>query len=108
MRNGIYSFDITSGETASKGIAMVEKNVLRGLDWGHAYTVERSTKHGKPRWSVEAHRYMSGTPGVYRGGFPAILEGEEGEDQFNFKGTADGDINIKVAILKGIGFTISP
>jgi hypothetical protein len=36
--------------------------------------------------------------GVFMRGFPAKLEGEEGEEQFWFKGESDIDRNIKVEI----------
>jgi hypothetical protein len=65
--------------TIIKGIAMAENNNIRGFNWSHVYKVERSEKHGKTYWHVTETPHASDTQGFVRRGFPAKLEGEEGE-----------------------------
>lgn len=96
MRNGIYSFRITSYGTA-KGIAKVKGDVIRGLISNRVYVTERSAK---TVWRLRAYRYgyASETQGVSMRGNEAILDGDESEDRFALEGTWDGDTSAKVAI----------
>ena len=97
MLDGIYSFEITFLGTVIKGIAMAENNNIRGFNWSHVYRVERSEKHGKTYWQVTETPHASDTQGFVRGGFPAKLEGEEGEDRFAFE-VAEEAADDKVSI----------
>jgi hypothetical protein len=91
MLDGIYSFEITFLGTIIKGIAMAENNNIRGFNWSHVYKVERSEKHGKTYWHVTETPHASDTQGFVRRGFPAKLEGEEGEDRFAFEVAGEAD-----------------
>jgi hypothetical protein len=96
MLDGIYSFEITFLGTVIKGIAMAENNSIRGFNWSHAYKVDRSERHGKTYWHVTETPHASDTEGFVRSGFPAKLEGEEGEDRFAFE--VVGESGDKVSI----------
>jgi hypothetical protein len=103
MRNGIFSFYIRSEETAIRAIALVENDSIRGFNRSHIYSVERLEyslkrlrKDRNTNWRVEAMAY---TPqGTSIRGFPARLEGEEGEEQFWFEGGSDADKRVRVEI----------
>ena len=97
MRNGIYSFGITSYGRVAKGIAKVKGDVIRGLISHRVYVTERSAK---TVWRLKAYRYgyASETQGVSMRGNEAILDGDESEDRFALEGTWDGDTSAKVAI----------
>ena len=102
MRDGIFSFYIRTDETAIRAIALVESDTIRGFNRSHiysverlAYSIERLLKHRNTHWAVKATEYAQGAS---TRGFPAKLEGEEGEEQFWFKGESDADRNIKVEI----------
>src|SRR4029079_17126124 len=41
MRDGIFSFYIRCDETATRGIALVENDAIRGFSRSHVYSVER-------------------------------------------------------------------
>jgi len=104
MRDGIFSFYIRSDEIAIRAIALVESDTIRGFNRSHIYSVERLKysverllKHRNTHWRVKAMEYTH-AQGVFMRGFPAKLEGEEGEEQFWFKGESDFDRNIKVEI----------
>jgi len=104
MRDGIFSFYIRSDEIAKRAIALVESDTIRGFNRSHIYSVERLKysverllKHRNTHWRVKAMEYTH-AQGVFMRGFPAKLEGEEGEEQFWFKGESDFDRNIKVEI----------
>jgi hypothetical protein len=91
MRDGIFSFYIRSEETAVRAIALVEKDSIRGFNKSHIYSVERLEsslnrlrKDRNTNWRVKATAYTR--QGVSMRGFPARLEGEEGEEQFWFEG----------------------
>ena len=104
MRDGIFSFYIRSDEIAIRAIALVESDTIRGFNRSHIYSIERLKysagrllKHRNTHWSVKAMEYNH-AKGVSTRGFPAKLEGEEGEEQFWFKGESDADRNVKVEI----------
>jgi hypothetical protein len=104
MRDGIFSFYIRSDKLAIRAIALVESDTIRGFNRSHIYSVERLKysverllKHRNTHWRVKAMEYTD-AQGVFMRGFPAKLEGEEGEEQFWFKGESDFDRNIKVEI----------
>jgi hypothetical protein len=105
MRDGIFSFYIRCDGAAVKGIAVVEKDSIRGFSRNHVYSirrlvslsVERMRKDRNTRWSVQAVEHTH-EDGVSARGFPAKLEGEEGEDQFWYEGRADAERNIKIEI----------
>jgi hypothetical protein len=104
MRDGIFSFYIRSDETAIRAIALVENDSIRGFNRSHIYsidrlvkfTVERLRKDRNTNWHVKAMEYGSTRSPVR--GFPAKLEGEEGEEQFWFKGESDADRHLKIEI----------
>jgi hypothetical protein len=98
MLDGVYSFEITFLGTVIKGIAMAENDSIRGFNWSHVYKVERSEKHGKTYWHVTETPHASDTEGFVRRGFPAKLEGEEGEDRFAFEVAGETDVDDKVSI----------
>jgi hypothetical protein len=98
MLDGVYSFEITFLGTVIKGIAMAEDNNIRGFNWSHVYQVERSERHGRTYWHVTETPHASETQGFVRRGFPAKLEGEEGEDRFAFEVAGEADVNDKVSI----------
>jgi hypothetical protein len=105
MRDGIFSFYIRSDETSIKAIALVESDSIRGFNRSHIYSVERLIKRSverlrrdrNTRWRVKAmvHTLPQGVP---MRGFPAKLEGEEGEEQFWFEGGSDADKHVRVEI----------
>jgi hypothetical protein len=105
MRDGIFSFYIRCDETATRGIALVENDAIRGFSRSHVYSIERLIagsierlrKDRNTRWQVKALEHTH-TEGVSTRGFPAKLEGEEGEDQFWYQGAADADRKLKVEI----------
>ena len=105
MYDGIYSFFMTSNGTAIKGIALVETDAIRGFNRSHIYSVDQLViysveprrKHRNTRWHVKALEYAH-APGVSVRGFPAKLNGKEGEDQFWFEGESDLDSNVRVEI----------
>jgi hypothetical protein len=104
MRDGIFSFYIRSGETAIKAIALVENDSIRGFNRSHIYSVEcleysldRLRKDRNTNWRVKAMEHTH-AQGVSMRGFPAQLEGEEGEEQFWFEGGSDADSCIRVEI----------
>jgi hypothetical protein len=97
MRDGMHSFDVTADRSATKGIALVENDKIKGFSWSHDYEVERSKRGEKAKWFVRKRQPSSGTRG--RGEFfPAKLEGEEGKDWFSLKGALHGDSNAKISI----------
>ena len=105
MRDGIFSFYIRSDELAIRAIALVENDSIRGFNRSHIYSVERLVHDSADRfrkdrntnWRVKAmeHTHMEG---VFIRGFPAKLEGEEGEEQFWFEGGSDADSRVRVEI----------
>jgi len=105
MRDGIFSFYIRSNGTAIRAIALVESDSIRGFNRSHIYSVERLIKYSADRlrkdrntnWRVKAMAYTH-AQGVSIGGFPAKLEGEEGEEQFWFEGGSDADKHVRVEI----------
>src|SRR5580704_18646732 len=104
MRDGIFSFYIRTDETAIRAIALVESDTIRGFNRSHIYSVERLAysiegllKHRNTNWRVKAMEYTY-AEGASTHGFPAKLEGDEGEEQFWFKGESDADRNVKVEI----------
>ena len=104
MRDGIFSFYIRFNQTAIRAIALVENDSIRGFNRSHIYSVERLKysverllKHRNTHWHVKAMEYIY-APGVSMWGFPAKLEGEEGEEQFWFEGGSDADRQVRVEI----------
>jgi hypothetical protein len=103
MRDGIFSFYIRSEEIAIRAIALVEKDSIRGFNKSHIYSVERLEsslnrlqRDRNTNWRVKATAYTR--QGVSMRGFPARLEGEEGEEQFWFEGGSDADKRVRVEI----------
>jgi hypothetical protein len=104
MRDGIFSFYIRSDGTAIRAIAFVENDSIRGFNRSHIYTVER-LPHSRDRvrnerntnWRVKAMEYAH-SEDVSPQGFPAKLEGEEGEEQFWFEGGSDADRHVRIEI----------
>ena len=104
MRDGIFSFYIRFGETAIRAIALVESDTITGFNRDHIFSVERLKysvgrllKHRNTRWRVKSIDFAA-MPGASTRGFPAKLEGEEGEEHFWFKGGSDADRNVRVEI----------
>jgi hypothetical protein len=104
MRDGIFSFYIRSDETAIRAIALVENDSIRGFNRSHIYSLERLKysldrlrKDQNTNWRVKV---MEHTPiqGFSMRGFPAKLQGEEGEEQFWFEGGSDADRRVRVEI----------
>ena len=95
MRDGIYSFEVTTDGTVSKSIALVQGDEIKGLS--QTYNVERSIRDRRGRWRVDVSPTKNSS-GFHRSGFPAKLEGEENDDHFIFEGTCDADINTRVKI----------
>jgi hypothetical protein len=104
MRDGIFSFYIRSDETVIRAIALVENDSIRGFNRSHIYSLERLKysldrlrKDRNTNWRVKV---MEHTPvqGFSMRGFPAKLEGEEGEEQFWFEGGSDADRRVRVEI----------
>jgi hypothetical protein len=98
MRDGIYSFHVTSNGTTLNGIAMIQNDSIRGLTSGNVFPVERIRRYKKPCWHVYACRYANREQSTYGWGFPAIVAGEDREDSFALDGAADGDANVKISI----------
>jgi len=104
MQDGIFSFYIRSDGTAIRAIALVESDSIRGFNRSHIYSIDRLEKYvvGRLRkdrntsWHVKALEYGHTERPVR--GFPARLEGEEGEEQFWFEGESDTDRHVKVEI----------
>ena len=101
MRDGIFSFYIRSDEMSIRAIALVESDMIRGFNRSHIYSVERLKyslnrlrKDRNTNWRVKAMAYTG--QGVSMRGFPAKLEGEEGEEQFWFEGGSDADRRVRV------------
>jgi hypothetical protein len=104
MRDGIYSFVIISDGTPSKGIAVVEHDAIRGFNARHLYSVERLVNYPHERashigkhWRAKAVGSSAAQRGCLRG-FPAMVGGKEGEDQFSFEGESDADSGVSVEI----------
>jgi hypothetical protein len=104
MREGIFSFSIRSGHKIIKAIALVENDSIRGFSRSHIYFVERltsfparSAKNRNSNWRVKAMEHTR-VQGFSIRGFPAKLEGEEGEEQFCFEGGSDADRLVRVEI----------
>jgi hypothetical protein len=90
-------------EIAIRAIALVENDSIRGLNKSHIYFVERLEssldrlrKDRNTNWRVKATAYTR--QGISMRGFPARLEGEEGEKQFWFEGGSDADKRVRVEI----------
>jgi hypothetical protein len=104
MRDGIYSLFITSDGTASKGIAIVEHDAIRGFNSTHIYSVERLVNYPAERSSHRGRHWRAkaiGNRAAQKGsmhGFPAMLGGAEDEDQFSFEGESDADSKVGVEI----------
>lgn len=104
MRNGIFSFYIRSDENAIRAIALVENDSIRGFNRSHIYTVERLQRsiarlrsNRNTDWRVKVMEYAhSEDPSPQ--GFPATLEGEEGEEQFWFEGGSYADRHVRIEI----------
>jgi hypothetical protein len=104
MRDGIFSFYIRSGETAIRAIALVENDSIRGFNQNHIYCIERLEysldrlrQDRNTNWRVKAMGYSNSNSGPMPG-FPAKLEGEEGEEQFWFEGGSDADRHVRIEI----------
>jgi hypothetical protein len=100
MRDGIFSFYVRSGETAFRAIALVENDSIKGFNRSHIYSLERLKcsinrlqKDRNTNWRVKVMEH-SPLQGFFMRGFPAKLEGEEGEEQFCLK---EGPIQIAVS-----------
>jgi len=98
MHDGIYGFCITSKGKATKGVALVESDVIRGLNSSHIYVAKRSARCGKAVWRLKECAYATVAPGVSMRGYEAILDGRAGQDRFALEGAWDGDINARIAI----------
>ena len=103
MRDGIFSFYVRSEENAIRAIALVENDSITGFNRSHIYSVERLEycpnqllKNRNTNWRVKATAFAR--QGVSMRGFPARLEGEEGEEQFWFEGGSDADKRVRVEI----------
>jgi hypothetical protein len=104
MRDGIYSLFIIADGTASKGIAVVEHDAIRGFNSSHIYSVERlvnyppeRSSHRGKHWRAKAIGNRAAQSGCLHG-FPAMVGGEEEEEQFSFEGEADADSHVGVEI----------
>lgn len=104
MRDGIYSFFIIAGGTVSRGIAVVEHDTIRGFNSSHIYSVERlanypaeRSSHRGKHWRAKVIGNRAAKSGSLHG-FPAMVGGEEDEEQFSFEGEADADSNVGVEI----------
>ena len=100
MQDGIYSLFITSDGTASKGIAVVEHDAIRGFNSTHIYSVERLVNYPAERSSHRGRHWRAKAIGnrAHLHGFPAMLGGAEEEDQFSFEGESDADSKVGVEI----------
>ena len=75
MRDGIFSFYIRCDETATRGIALVENDAVRGFSRSHVYSVERLKtgaveqlrKDRNTHWRVKAmeHTHADGVRSVW-------------------------------------------
>ena len=63
---------------------------------GKVFPPERVGKHRQKHWRAKAIEYTH-VQGSIRG-FPAMIDGEDDEDQFLFEGESDADINVRVEI----------
>jgi hypothetical protein len=104
MREGIFSFYIRSDQITIRAIALVENDSIRGFNRSHLYLVERLgfsharlRKNQSTNWRVKVVEHTR-AQGFLIGGFPAKLEGEEGEEQFCFEGGSDADRRVRVEI----------
>jgi len=104
MRDGIFSFYVRSDETAVRAIALVENDSIKGFNRSHIYSLERLKysinrlrKDRNTNWRVKVMEH-SPVQGFSMRGFPAKLEGEEGEEQFWFEGGSDADRRVRVEI----------
>jgi hypothetical protein len=104
MRDGIFSFYIRSDGTAIRAIALVENDSIRGFNRSHIYTIERLHRSldrlrndRNTNWRVKVVEYAH-SKDVSPQGFPAKLEGDEGEEQFWFEGGSDADRHVRVEI----------
>ena len=91
MRDGIYRVEFRSGQTIGKGIAVVDNDTIRGFDETYFYFVGHLAQYGRPKRRVLAMRYAPRAQGFSSPGFPATVYSEEREEEFLFKGEADGD-----------------
>jgi hypothetical protein len=104
MRDGIFSFYVRSDGTAVRAIALVENDLIKGFNRSHIYSIERLVhsldrlrKDRNTNWRVKVMEHNHGQ-GFSLRGFPAKLEGEEGEEQFWFEGGSDADKRVRVEI----------
>jgi hypothetical protein len=104
MRDGIFSFYVRSNGTAVRAIALVENDSIKGFNRSHIYSLERLKysinrlrKDRNTNWRVKVMEH-SPLQGFSLRGFPAKLEGEEGEEQFWFEGGSDADGRVRVEI----------
>ena len=104
MRDGIFSFYVRSDETAIRAIALVEKDSIKGFNRSHIYSVdrlvysfERRRKDRNTNWRIKVAEHNP-VQGFSMRGFPAKLEGEEGDEQFWFEGGSDADRRVRVEI----------
>ena len=104
MRDGIFSFYIRSDGAAIRAIALVENDSIRGFNRSHIYTVDRlqhcldrARNDRNTNWRITAMEYAHSEGGLPQG-FPAKLEGEEGEEQFWFEGGSDADRHVRIEI----------
>ena len=104
VRDGIFSFYIRSDEATIKAIALVENDSIRGFNRSHIYSIERLEysldrlrKDRNTNWQVKVMEHTRSDSASMRG-FPAKLEGEEGEEQFWFEGGSDADRQVRVEI----------
>ena len=104
MQDGIYSFFVISDGVASKGIAVVEHDAIMGFNASHLYSLERLINYPHERasnvgkhWRAKAVGNSAAQRGCLRG-FPAMVGGEEDEDQFLFEGESDADSGVSVEI----------
>jgi hypothetical protein len=104
MRDGIFSFYVRFDETAIRAIALVEKDSIKGFNRSHIYSVdrlvyssERLRKDRDTNWRIKVveHNHVQG---FSIRGFPAKLEGEEGDEQFWFEGGSEVDRRVRVEI----------
>jgi hypothetical protein len=104
MRDGIFSFYVRSDETAIRAIALVENDAIKGFNRSHIYSVDRLVysldrlrKDRNTNWRIRVmeHNHVQG---FSMRGFPAKLEGEEGDEQFWFEGGSEADRRVRVEI----------
>ena len=105
VRDGIYSFFVIADGTVIKGIALIEHDGITGFNRSQVYSVERlamypaerAGKRQQKHWRAKGIEYRQAQQVSVRG-FPAMIDGEEGEDQFWYQGEADADRKLKVEI----------